>query len=102
MNHHVLVLGGNGKVARHLTPLLLKRGWAVTSVVRSAEQIGSVPAPGPSPGQAGKLTVIARSLEGIKSEDKAREVLDEVGADYVVWSAGIARPSLGSPHMADS
>ncbi|KAL2259231.1 hypothetical protein VTK26DRAFT_7167 [Humicola hyalothermophila] len=93
--HHVLILGGNGKVARLLTPLLLRRSWNVTSVIRSEEQVPAIrgladQAGGEGGGAAGKLTVLVRSLEEVKSEGEAKKILDEAGPDldYVVWSAG--------------
>ena len=92
--HHVLLLGGHGKVAQLLTPLLLRRGWDVTSVIRSAEQVPVIERLADAVGdkqQSGKLSVLVRSLEEIKSEGAAKGVLDEVvgkGLDYVVWSAG--------------
>lgn len=102
--HHVLLLGGNGKIARLLTPLLLRRGWDVTSVIRSAEQVASVAALGgggvAEGAAAGKLKVLVRSLEDVadtggdeaEMKTRARAVIDEVAADYVVWSAGESPP----------
>ncbi|KAK4130603.1 NAD dependent epimerase dehydratase family protein [Trichocladium antarcticum] len=86
MTHHVLLLGGHGKIAQLLTPLLLRRGWAVTSVIRTPEQVPAIQKLADSKG--GKLDVLVRSLEEVKSEADAKGVLEEVGADYVVWSAG--------------
>ncbi|KAK4235422.1 hypothetical protein C8A03DRAFT_17829 [Achaetomium macrosporum] len=96
--HRVLLLGGHGKVAQLLTPLLLRRAWDVTSVIRSAEQVPAVQrlADTAVVGDAnnghslpmGKLNVLVRSLEEVKSEGDAKKVLEEVGADYIVWSAG--------------
>ena len=100
-HHHVLLLGGHGKVAQLLTPLLLRRAWHVTSVIRSPEQVDAVRRLGDAAaaaGAAGRLTVLVRSLEEIKSEAEARAVLDEVGADYVVWSAGRSPPWSLSVH----
>ncbi|KAK4194943.1 hypothetical protein QBC40DRAFT_317769 [Triangularia verruculosa] len=96
MSHHVLLLGGHGKVAQLLTPLLLKRAWTVTSVIRSQEQVPTIKklAAGES---KGKLNVLVRSLEEVKSEADAKRVIEEAGkegggegkeVDYVVWSAG--------------
>lgn len=97
--HHVLLLGGHGKIAQLLTPLLLRRGWDVTSVIRSQEQVatvqklGDAAKDGDAGSRAGKLTVLVRSLEEVKSEGDARAVLEEVsGVDYVVWSAGMFSP----------
>ncbi len=90
----MLLLGGHGKVAQLLTPMLLRRGWDVTSVIRSAEQVSAIERL--SDKQGGKLTVLVRSLEEVKSEAAAKGVLDDVvakGLDYVVWSAGRAGTS---------
>src|SRR5690554_2925555 len=91
--HHVLLLGGHGKIAQLLTPLLLRRGWDVTSVIRAEEQVPTVRRWAPAEGAAaaqGKLTVLVRSLEEVRSEADAGRVLGGVGGvDYVVWSAGM-------------
>lgn len=93
-HHHILLLGGHGKIAQLLTPLLLRRGWDVTSVIRTEEQVPVIEKLGPKSGggpdeKVGKLTALVRSLEEVKSEGDAKRVLGEVtGVDYVVWSAG--------------
>ena len=88
--HHVLLLGGHGKIAQLLTPLLLSRGWDVTSVIRTPEQVTTIEglAAGALGEEKGKLNVLVRSLEEVKSEGEARAVVEEAGADFVVWSAG--------------
>ncbi|RKU40349.1 hypothetical protein DL546_000501 [Coniochaeta pulveracea] len=86
MAHHVLLLGGAGKVSRLLTPLLLKRSWNVTSIIRNPDQVADLEKLGES--QPGKLSVLVRSLEDIKSDAAAKSLIDEVDADYIVWSAG--------------
>ncbi|KAL9477477.1 hypothetical protein ACSS6W_007318 [Trichoderma asperelloides] len=83
---HVLILGGHGKIAQLLTPLLLKRSWVVTSVIRKEEQVPTVEKLGA--GLPGKLNVLVRSIEGVDTQEKAASILDEVNADYVTWSAG--------------
>ena len=93
--HHVLLLGGHGKVAQYLTPLLLQRSWAVTSIIRDPSQVPAVQkladkAQGNKPGD---LNVLVRSLEDVKSEAQAKAIIDEVQPDYIVWSAGTL-PSL--------
>ncbi|KAK5989459.1 hypothetical protein PT974_10978 [Cladobotryum mycophilum] len=85
-HHHVLLLGGHGRVAQILTPLLLKRSWTVTSVIRVDEQIPTIEKLGA--GLPGKLHVLARSIEEISSQEEAASLLDEVKPDYVAWSAG--------------
>lgn len=85
-SHHVLLMGGHGKVAQYLTPLLLQRSWTVTSVIRSPDQVPTIKRLGEN--QGGKLNVLVHSLEEVKSQAQAKSVLDEVKPDYVVWSAG--------------
>ncbi|KAK4177785.1 hypothetical protein QBC36DRAFT_309810 [Triangularia setosa] len=92
MTHHVLLLGGHGKVAQLLTPLLLKRSWTVTSVIRSQEQVDTIKKLGRD---QETLNVLVRSLEDVKSEGDAKKIIEDAGreagdkgVDYVVWSAG--------------
>ncbi|GAQ43291.1 hypothetical protein AtubIFM55763_003387 [Aspergillus tubingensis] len=82
----VLLLGGHGKVALQLTPLLLARSWNVTSVIRNAEHENEILALGK--GAKGKLNVLLSSLDDVKSDADAKNILDRVSPDYVVWSAG--------------
>ncbi|KAJ9255830.1 hypothetical protein DTO207G8_2847 [Paecilomyces variotii] len=83
---HVLLLGGHGKVAMLLTPLLLARNWNVTSVVRNPEHEPEILNLGK--GQKGKVEVLLSSLEEVKQPADAKKILDTVKPDYVVWSAG--------------
>ena len=73
----ILLIGGHGKVALLLAPLLVARGDAVTSVVRNPEHIAEVTASGASPRVA---DVEALSLE------EMTELVE--GHDAIVWSAG--------------
>ncbi|CAG8157249.1 unnamed protein product [Penicillium salamii] len=82
----VLLLGGHGKVALHLTPLLLKRAWNVTSVIRNPAHESEILALGQ--GLKGKLNVLISSLDDVKSASDAQRIIDTVSPDYVVWSAG--------------
>ncbi|WQF82039.1 Putative NAD(P)-binding domain, NAD(P)-binding domain superfamily [Colletotrichum destructivum] len=86
MSRHVLILGGHGKVSQFLTPLLLKKSWTVTSVIRAQEQVPAIEKLGA--GQAGKLNVLVRSIEDVSDQAKAQAILDEVKPDTIVWSAG--------------
>lgn len=86
MSKHVLVLGGHGKISQLLTPILLKKSWTVTSIIRTEEQIPAIKKLGES--LQGKLNVLVRSIEEVKSESQAKSILDEVNPDYVFWSAG--------------
>lgn len=92
----VLLLGGHGKVALHLTPLLLNRGWNVTSVIRNPahepeilrfnDHEGRVS--GGDRGGHGTVNVLVNSLDDVKSLKDAERVIEGVRPDYVVWSAG--------------
>ncbi|KAI9925002.1 hypothetical protein ASPWEDRAFT_176268 [Aspergillus wentii DTO 134E9] len=82
----VLLLGGHGKIALHLTPLLLARSWNVTSVIRNPAHENEILALGK--GQKGKLNVLLSSLDDVKSDADAKKIIDDVRPDYVVWSAG--------------
>ncbi|KAJ5963757.1 uncharacterized protein N7479_003633 [Penicillium vulpinum] len=82
----VLLLGGHGKVALHLTPLLLNRGWSVTSVIRNPEHESEILDLGH--GLKGTVNVLLSSLEDVKSPSDAQKIIDTVTPDYVVWSAG--------------
>ncbi|EXK40833.1 hypothetical protein FOMG_07568 [Fusarium oxysporum f. sp. melonis 26406] len=85
MGQHVLILGGHGKVGQILTRQLLKKSWTVTSVIRAQEQFHQIESL--ASGQQ-RLNVLVRSLEDIKSVFQAKNILEEVKPDAVVWSAG--------------
>ncbi|KAJ5171422.1 uncharacterized protein N7500_004205 [Penicillium coprophilum] len=89
----VLLLGGHGKVALHLTPLLLNRGWNVTSVVRNPAHETEILALGQ--GHKGTVKVLVSSLEDVKSPSDAQVIIDTATPDYVVWSAGAG--GVGGP-----
>jgi len=84
--YHVLLLGGHGKIAQFLTPLLLKRSWTVPSVIRHQDQVPAVESLGT--GLPGQLSVLVSSIEEVDSQDKAASIINKVNPDYVVWSAG--------------
>ncbi|KAI4624364.1 hypothetical protein J4E83_004038 [Alternaria metachromatica] len=86
MAHHVLLIGGHGKVAQILTPLLLAKSWNVTSMIRTASQQPAIEKLGQ--GQPGKLDVLVHSVADVKSEADAKGILGRVNPDWVVWSAG--------------
>ena len=73
----ILVIGGHGKVARLLTPLLTARSHAVTSVVRNPDHTADVTADG--------ATALVADVESMD----VQALTDLVGGhDAVVWSAG--------------
>ncbi|KAH8144612.1 uncharacterized protein LAJ45_11380 [Morchella importuna] len=78
----VLLLGGHGKVALHMTKLLTKAGHIVTSIIRSADHIPDINAHAVSPGLV-KPTV--SSIEDATPESIAVQL---EGIDWVIWSAG--------------
>ena len=84
--HKVLLLGGHGKIAMFLTPLLLARSWSVTSVIRNPDHTSEILKLGE--GQKGKIDVIINSLDEVKSDAAAKEVIDQVKPSIVIWSAG--------------
>ena len=73
----VLVIGGHGKVARLLSPILSARSHTVTAVVRNPEHADDVTADGATPLVADVETMDVEALA-----DLVR------GHDAVVWSAG--------------
>lgn len=83
---HVLVLGGHGKIAQLLTPLLLKRAWTVTSMIRKAEQVPTIEKLGE--GLPGKLNVLVSSIEDVTTKGAASGILQQVNPDFIAWSAG--------------
>lgn len=87
MTHNVLLIGGHGKVAQLLTPLLLAKSWNVTSMIRSASQRPAIEKLGQ--GQPGKLSVLVSSVADVQDEKEAKTILDQVKPDWVVWSAGM-------------
>ena len=107
MAHTILLIGGHGKIAQLLTPLLLAKSWNVTSMIRTASQQPAIEKLGQ--GQPGKLSVLVRSVADVQSEKDAKSILDQVKPDWVVWSAGtcvliwLASPSLlcvyGAEHL---
>lgn len=86
MTPRILLIGGHGKVSLLLTPMLLARSWHVTSLIRDPSQSEDITSR--AKGQPGKLDLLVRSLEDVKSDSDAQKILDEVKPDYVVWSAG--------------
>ncbi|KAL4914708.1 hypothetical protein BDW62DRAFT_219892 [Aspergillus aurantiobrunneus] len=84
----VLLLGGHGKIALHLTPLLLARSWNVTSVIRNPAHEPEILALANSEKAKGKLKVQISSLDEVKTQADATKILNDANPDYVVWSAG--------------
>ena len=77
MSSTTLIIGGHGKVALLLAPLLTQRGHEVRSAIRSEDQSEEVGATG--------ATAVLADVETMGTEELA--ALME-GVDNVVWSAG--------------
>jgi uncharacterized protein YbjT (DUF2867 family) len=73
----IAVVGGHGKVALHLAPVLVERGDQVSALIRNPDHKADVAATGANP--------LLVDVERLDVDDLAR-VLD--GHDAVVWSAG--------------
>ncbi|GAB2753179.1 NAD(P)H-binding protein [Sinomonas soli] len=73
----IAIIGGHGKVALLLAPLLVQRGDEVTSIVRNAEHVADIEATG--------ATAVVADVESLDEKGLA-EVL--AGHNAVVWSAG--------------
>ncbi|NYF08917.1 uncharacterized protein YbjT (DUF2867 family) [Leifsonia sp. AK011] len=78
----IIIIGGHGKVALLLTPLLSGRGDDVTSVVRKQEHLEDVAMAGAAPVLADVETMDTDTLASLIA-----------GHDAVVWSAGAAGDS---------
>ncbi|KAM0712203.1 hypothetical protein Q7P37_011297 [Cladosporium fusiforme] len=86
MPHHVLLIGGHGKIAQLLTPLLLQRSWTVTSMIRAQDQVPAIEKL--SAGKPGKLNVLVSSIEDITAQEHAASILEKVKPNYIAFSAG--------------
>jgi uncharacterized protein YbjT (DUF2867 family) len=83
---HVLILGGNGRIGRLLTQILLKKSWSVTSLIRTAGQVKDLEPI--ADGLPGKFTIVVHDLEKVDSQDKAAAIIKETKPDSIVWTAG--------------
>ena len=96
MPPRVLLIGGHGKVSQLLTPKLVARSWNVTSLIRDSSQSTTIEAlakEGP-----GKVSILVRSVEEVRSQQQAQAILDETSPDYVVWSAGMRSEETAFKH----
>ena len=87
---NILLIGGHGKVARQLTPLLVERSHTVTAVVRNPDHVGDVEADG--------ATARVADVQGLSTE----EIADLLrGHDAVVWAAGAGGGSTERTYAVD-
>ncbi len=84
----ITIVGGHGKIALLLAPLLVEAGHEVTSVVRNPDHVTDVEETG--------ATALVSSVEDADT-DALTELLS--GQDAVVWSAGAGG---GSPERTDA
>ncbi len=73
----ILIIGGHGKIALLLAPLLVARGDQVTSVIRNPEHADEVAATGAAP--------LVADVETLSTDELASRF---EGHDAIVWSAG--------------
>jgi len=86
----ILIIGGHGKVALLLAPLLVARGDEVASVIRNAEHSADVSATGATP--------VVADVEALSVAELAALV---TGSDAVVWSAGAGGGSAARTYAVD-
>lgn len=86
----IIVMGGHGKVALLLAPLLVARGDEVTSVVRNPEHVGDIEATG--------AAVAVADIERLDVDEIADVI---AGHDAVVWSAGAGGGSPARTYAVD-
>lgn len=75
--YDIVIIGGNGKVARLTAPMLVEAGNSVTSVIRSRDQFNDARETGATPTVADVETM---------STDAIADLLE--GHDTVIWAAG--------------
>ncbi|KAJ6013225.1 hypothetical protein N7540_007816 [Penicillium herquei] len=82
----VLIIGGNGRIARSMTSLMLARSWNVTSAIRNLDQQESILQLGKN--QPGKINVLSMDLRNIKTAADVSGVFEYVNPTCVVFAAG--------------
>lgn len=86
----ILVIGGHGKVALHLEPLLVDRGDQVSAVIRNPDHADDVTATG--------ADAIVADVERLDT-DALTELIR--GHDAVVWTAGAGGGSAERTYAVD-
>lgn len=85
----IVIIGGHGKVALLLAPILRDAGHTVVSLIRDADQSPDIAAAGGEP--------LVVSVEDATQQDITAALM---GADAVVWSAGAG--GKGGPDRTDA
>ena len=86
----ILIIGGHGKIALKLAPLLVERGDSVTSLIRNPDHTDEVAATGASPVVADVEQLSAAELATLFAEHHA-----------IVWSAGAGGGSPERTYAVD-
>ncbi|WP_425859874.1 NAD(P)H-binding protein [Arthrobacter sp. TWP1-1] len=86
----VLIIGGHGKIALLMAPLLSAAGMEVTSVIRNAAQIDAVAATGATP-----------LVHDVVSSSVAELADLFAGQDAIIWSAGAGGGSPERTYAVD-
>jgi uncharacterized protein YbjT (DUF2867 family) len=86
----ILIIGGHGKIALLLAPLLVARGDDVTSVIRNHEHAADVEATG--------ATALVADVEKLTVDELASLMS---GQDAVVWSAGAGGGNAARTYAVD-
>ncbi|KAI8922505.1 hypothetical protein DFJ77DRAFT_545289 [Powellomyces hirtus] len=91
----VLVLGGNGNVAKLMTRLMLAKGWHVISVVRAPSQSASLSV---SLGSTNSGHLDFRTVDFLSTtSSSAKDLLQDARPDIIVWAAA----SMPQPRQID-
>ena len=85
----IAIIGGHGKVALLIAPLLVAAGHEVVSIIRDPAQADDITATGATP--------LVLSVEDAGTDELTRAL---AGADAVVWSAGAG--GRGGPQRTDA
>ncbi|MGB5952878.1 MAG: SDR family oxidoreductase [Ornithinimicrobium sp.] len=84
----ILLIGGHGKVARHLTPLLVSASHQVSAVIRNPDHASDISSDGAEP--------VVADVQSMSTEEIADVTRDH---DLVIWAAGAGG---GSPERTNS
>lgn len=86
----IAIVGGHGKVALRLAPLLVRQGYEVHSIIRNPDHVDEIAATGATP--------VVADVEHLPRAELA-SLLD--GVDAVVWSAGAGGGSAERTYAVD-
>ena len=92
MAANVILFGGSGKVARHITRLLASEGYNVHSIIRNPAQKPEIESLGGKP--------VVQSIEESSVDDMVRTIT-ESKASIVIWSAGAGPGSSDRTRAVD-